>query len=170
MRVRLGTDADIPSILAIVQRAVPIMHSMGNYQWDGVTYPLQSHFHDDVVSSQLWIVESDDGIIAGFAALTRDQSEEYADAGCDIRIPAIVPHRMAVDVSFRRQGVAQLLFSKAEELARDNNYTFVRVDTNSGNSSMQKLILKAGFSFMGEIFLEGLGDMRFSCYEKSLLP
>ena len=166
MRVRLGTDADIPSIMDIVQRAIPIMHAVGNYQWDGVTYPLNEHFHADVLKSQLWVAESDDGIVAGFAALTKDQSDEYADAGCDLSMPAIVPHRMAVDVSFRRQGVALLLFDKAEELARDNGYTLVRVDTNSGNSSMNKLILKADYRFMGEINLDGLGDMKFNCYEK----
>lgn len=166
MRVRLATTDDIPAILNIVSDVVPLMQAVGNLQWDD-TYPTETHFVDDVASRHLWVAEDDiNSVIAGFAAITSIQSDEYGDAGCDISALSVIPHRMAVHVSYRRQGVALLLFEKAEDVAKELGYSYVRVDTNSGNNAMRALILKAGFLFKGEINLSGLGPMKFCCYEK----
>ena len=167
MRVRLGTDADIPSIERIVKSVIPLMQAVGNMQWDE-RYPLRDDFATDVIRSNLWVAVDDEDNVAGFAALTKDVCDEYADAGCDLSIPAVVPHRMAVDTAYRGQGVAQLLFIRAEELARELGYTLVRVDTNSFNVPMCSLIVKAGYTFKGEVLLPGKGAMVFNCYEKDV--
>lgn len=170
MRIRLATSVDVPRILRIVHKVVPLMQAVGNFQWDE-SYPLEEHFHADIVSRHLWVAEDEvRSVIAGFAAITTIQSQEYADAGCDLSMLSVIPHRMAIDVSYRRQGIALLLFKKAEDLAREIGYPYVRVDTNSGNNAMRALLLKAGFLLKGEIFLSGLGQMKFCCYEKSVSP
>jgi hypothetical protein len=90
MKIRMATNYDIPSILRIVKTVVPLMEMAQNFQWDEF-YPLEEHFLDDVLESQLWVCESkDDNGIAGFVALTEDQPPEYADAGCDISDKAVV--------------------------------------------------------------------------------
>jgi hypothetical protein len=89
MKIRIATNYDIPPILKIVSTVVPIMQSAHNFQWDEL-YPLEANFLDDVLKSQLWVCETDSNDIAGFAALTEDQPEEYADAGCDILDKAVV--------------------------------------------------------------------------------
>jgi GNAT superfamily N-acetyltransferase len=168
MRVRLAIKDDVQSVVHITQKVVPLMQGAGNFQWDD-SYPTEEHFLVDVQNSHLWVVTDAAGTVIGFGALTTDQPEEYAQSGCDISKPSIVPHRMAVDPSAQRSGAARLLFDKAEELARDMGYQFVRVDTNTCNVAMQRLILKSGFGLKGEISLDGKsGSLRYFCYEKNI--
>ena len=168
MRVRRATIGDMQAVVDIAQKVVPLMQGAGNFQWDD-TYPTKEHFLVDVENSHLWVVTDTAGIVIGFGALTTAQPEEYAQSGCDLSKPSIVPHRMAVDPSAQRSGAARLLFDKSEELAREMGYEFVRVDTNTCNVAMQRLILKSGFSMKGEISLDGKsGSLRYFCYEKSI--
>lgn len=168
MEVRRATEGDVQAVVHIAQKVVPLMQDAGNFQWDDY-YPTEEHFLVDVQSSHLWVVTDTAGIVIGFAALTTAQPEEYAQSGCDISKPSIVPHRMAVDPSAQRSGAARLLFNKADELAREMGYQFVRVDTNTCNVAMQRLILTSGFSLKGEISLVGKsGSLRYLCYEKDI--
>ena len=168
MRLRLATTADIADVMAIVQKVVPQMQASGNFQWDE-SYPCAADFETDVEKSQLWLAVDEKSTVVGFSALTTTQPIEYKDCGYDILIPAIVPHRMAVDPSCRRAGLGQLFLSKAEELASAGGLGLVRIDTNASNHAMQKVILKAGYAFRGEIFLTVLaGKLPFCCYEKTI--
>jgi GNAT superfamily N-acetyltransferase len=168
MRVRLATEGDVQAVVHIAQKVVPLMQGSNNFQWDD-SYPTEEHFLVDLQNSHLWVVTDTADTVIGFGALTTAQPEEYAQSGCDISKPSIVPHRMAVDPSAQRCGAAKLLFDKAEDLAREMGYQFVRVDTNTCNIAMQKLIQKSGFSLKGEISLDGKsGSLRYFCYEKSI--
>src|ERR1700744_3100812 len=105
--VRLATLYDIPALMLIVRKTIPLMHEAGNFQWDD-DYPNAQVFLRDIELRQLWVAdihvsESADptepeapGIIGGFAAITTDQSEEYAQVGWDLTEKAIVVHRLAV--------------------------------------------------------------------------
>lgn len=164
----MGTTADIADVMAIVRKVIPQMQASGNFQWDE-SYPSAAEFEADVEKSQLWLAVDDQGTVVGFSALTTAQPAEYTDIGYDILVPAIVPHRMAVDPSCRRSGLGQLFLSKAEELASAGGLSFVRIDTNVCNHAMQKVILKAGYAFRGEIFLTvQAGKLPFCCYEKAI--
>lgn len=165
--VRLGTTDDLEGIMKIVKAVVPLMQAEGNFQWDEV-YPTEAAFAEDIGKGQCWVVVKDD-IVLGVTALTEDQSPEYADCGWDLSIPSIVPHRMAVSPDARRQGVAGMMYAKAEDLARERGFTRVRVDTNKVNAPMNAAIRKAGFTYSGEINLSTKPkDMRFNTYEKIL--
>lgn len=166
MRIRLATYADIPQVVQIANKVVPLMRAEGNLQWDE-TYPCHEHFRADVLEMQLWVAVNDSEIIVGFAALTTAQPPQYADAGCDILIPAIVPHRLAVDPAFQRSGIAQLFFARAEQLALERGFSYVRVDTNTTNTAMRQVILKSGYTLKGEISLDvRAGSPHFLCFEK----
>ena len=167
--VRKGKEEDIPSIMKIVNAVIPLMQASGNFQWDEV-YPNKEAFSNDVKIGQCYVaVSKETEDILGVAALTEDQSPEYADAGWDLSIPAIVPHRLAVSPDCRRQGIAATLFAKADELAAERGYNRVRVDTNKVNEPMNLTIKKSGFMFAGEINLSTKPkEMRFNCYEKVL--
>jgi ribosomal protein S18 acetylase RimI-like enzyme len=177
MRIREATPADldpIPSpIMDLIGRAVPLMRASGNYQWSD-DYPNREVFRRDLELHQLWCAEVDacaaksDGCIAAVAAITLDQSPEYADAGWDLREQAIVVHRLAVDPARRGLGLAHALMRHAEFIARERGIQLLRVDTNSVNKAMQQLFVKLGYTFAGEISLAGRKGLRFFCYGKSL--
>ena len=166
MLIRNGKIEDVPAVMSLVRRVVPLMQATGNLQWDD-KYPNAAVFEDDVKLAQMWIAEIE-GQIAGVAAITTDQSPEYADVGWDLAEPAIVIHRLAVDPAFRGAGIATTLMLQAETVARTHGITVLRVDTNTQNEVTQRLFPKLGYSLAGEIGLGFRPGLRFRCYEKRL--
>src|SRR3984957_18842191 len=99
MRIRLATENDLPALMELVRRVVPLMRAAGNLQWDQ-NYPNETVLQRDIDLEQLWVAEVSAGI-AGVAAVTMDQEPNYAQVGWNIEEPAIVVHRLAVDPAFR---------------------------------------------------------------------
>ena len=168
MRIRLATQYDLPALMALVRRVVPLMLATGNRQWDE-GYPNESVFERDIALEQLWVADAEDSI-AGVAALTVDQEPEYAQADWDMNAKALVVHRLAVDPAFRGAGVASALMQKAEEVAAEQRFAVVRVDTNTKNAATQRLFPKLGYRLAGEIGLGMRPGLRFFCYEKVIAP
>jgi ribosomal protein S18 acetylase RimI-like enzyme len=166
MRLRQATENDLPALMDLVRRVVPLMRASGNLQWDE-HYPNETVLQRDINLNQLWIAEVDAGI-AGVAAVTMDQEPDYAQVGWDIAEPAIVVHRLAVDPAFRGLGAAGALMQKAEEIAVQRAITVLRVDTNTQNEATQRLFPKLGYQLSGEISLAFRPGLRFLCYEKRL--
>lgn len=135
IKIRHGRNEDLDAIEDIVSKVVKMMNADGNFQWDEV-YPLRCHFAQDIIDGNCYVaeeisIENDEGVIRssrilGMAALTEDQSPEYADVGWDLSIPSVVMHRAAVCPSAQRSGIGSLFFNKSEELARERGYHVVR--------------------------------------------
>ena len=153
--------------MGLLGRAVPLMQAAGNRQWDE-SYPNAAVFEQDIERGQLWVAEIETSI-AGFAAVTMDQTPEYAQVGWNIEEPAIVVHRLAVDPEFRGAGVAIALMRKAEEVAAERGLPVVRVDTSTENKAAQMLFSRLGYVAAGEIGLSFRPGLRVLCYEKQLL-
>ncbi|OGX86190.1 GNAT family N-acetyltransferase [Hymenobacter lapidarius] len=163
---RRATLTDVPAILALIRRVVPLMNASGNFQWS-VDYPNEAVFTADIERNHLWVAELD-GAVAGVAALTQDQDAEYAQAYWDVTEPALVTHRLAVDPAAQGRGVALALMAQAEAQAVAQGLQVLRVDTNSENAATQRLFPKLGYRFAGEITLGFRPGLRFFCYEKRL--
>lgn len=166
MRIRLATCEDLPALMELMRRVVPLMLASGNQQWDE-TYPNETVFQHDIDLAQLWVADAGPSI-AGLAAVTMDQEPDYAQVGWDINEPAIVVHRLAVDPAFRGSGIAGALMHKAEEIAVERGITVLRVDTNTQNEATQRLFPKLGYQLAGKISLKFRPGLRFFCYEKRL--
>jgi GNAT superfamily N-acetyltransferase len=152
--------------MALLRRVVPLMRAQGNLQWSD-DYPNEQVFGTDIAARQLWLAEIDEAV-AGIAAITTDQSPEYADVGWDLNETAIVVHRLAVDPVFRGAGVAAALMQQAELIAREQGVSVLRIDTNTQNAATQRLFPKLGYTYAGEISLAFRPGLRFLCYEKRL--
>ena len=166
MVVRPGRVEDVPAVMDLVHRVVPLMWAEGNLQWDA-DYPNAAVFERDAAGAQLWLAEFGDRL-AGVAAITMDQEPEYAEAGCDPSEPAVVVHRLLVDPACRGKGVATALMLQAEAVARARGVAVLRVDTNTRNEATQSLFPKLGYRLAGEIGLGFRPGLRFRCYEKRL--
>lgn len=167
MTIREAKLTDIPEIMRIVAEVVPLMQAAGNRQWNN-TYPNTEVFTNDIELKQLWLAEHN-GEIAGVTAITTAPEPDYAQADIDITIPAVVTHRMAVSPRFQGLGIAVALLNHADEVARANALTKARADTNTSNTAMQRLLLKAGYKNVGEISLAHKPGLSFYCYEKDIL-
>jgi GNAT superfamily N-acetyltransferase len=166
MIIRRAHLDDIPAIMQLINEVVPALNAAGNFQWDS-TYPNAGVFENDISLKQLWVAEVG-GVIAGIAAITKDQEPEYANVGWDITEPAIVTHRLAVSEKYRGGGIAAALLMQAEREAISRGIHTLRIDTNTENPAAQRLFPKLGYSFAGEIGLGFRPNLRFYCYEKRL--
>lgn len=164
--IRPAQRNDIPALLALVARVVPLMRAGGNLQWDD-SYPNREVFERDIELGELWVAEIE-GAVAAVAAITSDQEPEYAQADWDADESAIVVHRLAVDPAHRGAGLAAALMLQAEAIARADGIGVVRVDTNTENPATQRLLPKLGYTPAGEIELKFRPGLRFLCYEKRL--
>jgi ribosomal protein S18 acetylase RimI-like enzyme len=167
MQIRLADREDLPGLMMLVKRVVPLMLAAGNLQWDE-NYPNEAIFQHDIDLGQLWIADTGTRV-AGVAAVTVDREPEYAQVGLDIDERAVVVHRLAVDPAFRGAGVASALMHKAEEIATERGISVLRVDTNTQNETTQRLFPKLGYQLAGEISLKSRPGLRFLCYEKRLI-
>ncbi len=168
MEIRQAAPEDVPTIMQLVTRIVPLMRAAGNLQWDDA-YPNPEVFLRDIELGHLWVAETASAL-AGFAAITTAQEPEYAQIGWDIALPAIVVHRLAVDPALRGMGIASALMGQAETVARERGIALLRVDTNTENAATQRLFPKLGYRLDGEITLRFRPGLRFLCYEKQLSP
>jgi ribosomal protein S18 acetylase RimI-like enzyme len=166
MEIRVATGDDVPALLELVRRVVPLMRAAGNLQWDE-SYPNEGVFRRDIELGQLWVAAVD-WRLAGVAAITMDQEQEYAQVGWNIEEAAIVVHRLAVHPVFRGLGVAGALMQQAEVVAVERGIPVLRVDTNTQNEATQRLFPKLGYVLAGEIGLSFRPGQRFLCYEKRL--
>lgn len=164
--MRFATREDLPVIMEMVAQTVAEMHSYGNPQWDD-TYPREQDFMLDIDRQELFITERG-GCIAGFICINRIEPSEYAAVRWSSASPALVIHRMVVGKNFQRQGVGSELILHADDLARRQQISQIRTDTNSMNAKAQGAFEKCGFRQTGMIRFRGL-DKPFLCYEK-LLP
>jgi GNAT superfamily N-acetyltransferase len=167
--IRLARTTDLPQLMELVRRAVPLMRAAGNLQWDDA-YPNEDIFARDIDLDELWLAESANGDIIGVAAITTDQSPEYAGVGWNIHELAIVIHRLAVDPEHRGLGIAAALMEHAEQVARGREIPRLLVDTSAENETAQRLILRCGYKYAGEIALHFRPGLQVFCYEKRLAP
>ena len=166
LKLRPGTLEDIPAILQLIRKVVPLMRAAGNLQWDD-EYPNAEVFTRDVALGFLWVVEAPEGI-AGVTAITTDQEPEYAQVGWDITEAAIVTHRLAVDPNLRGQGIAAMLLAQADAVAVQRGIPILRIDTNTNNQATQRLFPGSATCSPERSASASREGLRFLCYEKRL--
>ncbi|MCC8409834.1 GNAT family N-acetyltransferase [Mucilaginibacter sp. UR6-1] len=166
MTIREATLTDIPGIMTVVAEVVPLMQAAGNRQWSD-TYPNTEVFTKDIELKQLWVAEHN-GQLAGVTAITTAPEPDYAAAGIDITLPAVVTHRLAVSPRFQGLGIAVALLNHADEVARRHNIGKAQADTNTMNKAMQRLLERSGYKNIGEIGLAHKPGLSFYCYEKDI--
>ncbi len=157
------------SIIEIIDMAKQYMKESGINQWqDG--YPNREQITMDIDTSVSYIIEDNSKII-GTAVITffGDTNYDKIYDGkwlSDNEFCAI--HRIAVNSDFKGKSIAKQFVDKAESLSQEKNIHSIKVDTHRQNLSMQKFLLKNGFTYCGIIYLDGKMDSqneRFA-YEK----
>lgn len=165
--IRLGTKADLPAILNIVNEAKAIMRQDGNHQWDE-QYPLETHFEEDIKKKSLFVLEANSTIFA-FIVVDQQQPEWYDELAWPIdRNSAYVIHRLAA--SSKLKGAATKLFNYAVNLALNNDIHVILTDTFALNKRAQGLFKKFDFTKVGEVNIDyppfDKGEPFYAYYKK----
>lgn len=161
--IRKSVKEDINDIMGIIKETIAEMHSYGNYQWDE-NYPQEKDFMNDIKKGDLFVAEKE-GKLIGFVCINRIEPAEYNGLNWSLNDEAMLVHRMAVNPVYRRTGIGTELMKFTDELALKNNIRYLKTDTYSLNSKMNRLFEKSGYKLVGEMSFLGK-EKPFYCYEK----
>ena len=169
MLFRRAVEADMPEIMRVVREARSFMCGLGIDQWqDG--YPEPEVLLEDIRVGQLYVF-AEGASVRAVAALVLDREPVYEGIdGAWLTGPEeeyLTIHRMATDDASRGRGLAARMLAEAEDIARENGCTSVRVDTHPGNAAMRRFLEKHGCVYCGTVYYyvkKGLPDR--VAYEK----
>jgi ribosomal protein S18 acetylase RimI-like enzyme len=164
MEIVKAETKDEEEILALVDEVIKEMQGSGIDQWNDI-YPPRDIFRKDIEKEELFAAKVE-GRIAGIIVLSKEQDKEYEDMEWDDKDGKyFLVHRLAIHPKWHRQGIANKLMDFAEEYAKENGFTSIRLDTYSGNPRSQDFFRKRGLEIKpGHIhFPECPGP--YFCYE-----
>lgn len=162
--IRRAKIKDLADIMALTKACAKDMMDRGIYQWND-HYPSAKTFERDINRNELHLLE-DPGNIVAIIVITPLVDEEYipvrwiTENGRNVYV-----HRLAVHPDYQGKGFAQQLMSFAEEQARKENYTSVRLDTFSKNLRNQRFYEQRGYVKLEDIYFPEQSESPFHCYE-----
>ncbi len=154
MKIRKTKKADITDIMTIIEDGRKYLASLGSEQWQN-GYPNASSFENDIKNDESYVlVDENDKVIGCMALSFRGEcTYDVIDGAWQTDRPYGVIHRIAIDNTYKGQGLASFLLQEAEKVALENNINSMRIDTHEKNQSMIKLINKSGYVYCGVIIV-----------------
>jgi len=162
--IRRAKLSEITDILLMTKACTLFMESQGIYQWTQ-DYPSREIFNNDIKRKELFVLLKDDHLI-GTIVISTLMDEEYTPVKwLTPNDNNIYIHRLGVHPEYQGQGNAQQLMNFAENYARENNVSSIRLDTFSQNKRNQKFYEKRGYQKLENIFFPKQSKHPFPCYE-----
>lgn len=162
--IRKARLTDIDTILVITRSCARYMTAQGIHQWNE-HYPNKQAFINDVKRNELYVLEDQNNIIGSLVVSSLMDEEYLAIQWLTPNDNNVYIHRVAIDPEHQGQGNAQKLMAFAEQFARDNNYSSIRLDTFSQNQRNQKFYELRGYKKLGDIYFPKQSEHPFYCYE-----
>ena len=161
--IRLAQNNDRNRLLDIVIAATHHLDSAGIHQWDD-RYPDQATVQNDIDAQSLYVIEIGEKL-AGMITLNDKESPEYQSIHWQFSGRVRVIHRLTIDPSHQRQGLASRLLEFAESNAKSLGYDTIRLDAFSQNPAALALYEHRAYLKAGTVqFRKGC----FFCFEKPL--
>lgn len=162
--IRCAKISELPDILHITKACATNMIAKGIHQWNE-HYPSEAAFIKDIERNELYVLEIEE-IIIGTIVISVLMDDEYKS------IPWSTPntnniyiHRLSIHPNQQGKGYAQKLMSFAENHAKENKFSSVRLDTFSQNQRNQNFYETRGYKRLGDIFFPKQSEDPFHCYE-----
>lgn len=163
--IKTLTTPDAEAAMALYHRVVKAMHAAGFMQWND-TYPNRAFLDRDIAAGTAYGCFVG-GTLAAVATFDRNQSQEYEAIPFLFGEPYMVVHRLAVDPSAQRLGLAARMMDHAEAMARDAGCPAMRLDTCEDNRAALALYERRGYVRRGTCHFPGR-TFTFIVMEKKL--
>lgn len=162
--IKPAKPSDLKEIKALTEACAVAMQEKEIYQWNK-HYPSTEKLEADIKKAELFIMKEEDKIL-GIIVLTDLMDEEYVPIEwlTESRNNLYI-HRLATHPSVWGKGYGQQLMDFAENFARENKFTSVRLDTFSQNKRNQQFYETRGYQKLGDIFFPKQSEHPFHCYE-----
>ncbi|NNF01481.1 MAG: GNAT family N-acetyltransferase [Bacteroidia bacterium] len=150
MNIRKANISDSIHIVELIKRCVTEMIKLGFDQWDP-EYPGIQEVHNDIVESNLYLME-DSGKIIAMVTLNKHQDEEYDEINWSSdREESMVVHRLAVDPLYKRKQIGRKMMEHVEDVARKAGIKAIRLDTYSDNQAAMEFYMNLGYKQVGVV-------------------
>jgi ribosomal protein S18 acetylase RimI-like enzyme len=161
-KINKVNSTEIDQVMLLIKAAVTKMERDGIHQWDD-DYPNTQIISEDIASSTLYGISADN-CLAGIIVLNESLSPEYQSIPwTDKNGQPLVIHRLCIHPDFQGQGLAKKLVLFAENYARENKYSSIRLDAFINNKTALGLYDALNYRNRGRVTFR-IGD--FCCYEK----
>ena len=173
MLVRKAVPADIPAVTAIYE-ALLDREERGELStgWTRGVYPTEQTALDALAAGTLYVLE-DGGRVAAAAKLDQNQMAQYSQ--CTWRHDAppeqvLVLHTLVVDPTVKGKGYGTAFVAFYEQLARETDRPYLRIDTNARNTPARALYKKLGYTEAGIVAgtFNGIPNVQLVCLEKKV--
>lgn len=158
---KLSTD-HLSDAFSIIESVIAKMNDELIFQWDE-HYPTREIIEKDIDDGHafgfFYLNE-----LRGYIVLNEEYSPEYNSLEwTDKSGTSLIVHRLSIKANCQGQGIAKQLMIFAEEYARKNNYSSIKLDAFLHNKAALSLYEKLGYTNIGTVtFRKG----EFNCYEK----
>lgn len=150
---RLATHDESGRIMVIIEQAKAQMRNEGKHQWTE-SYPSLRDVEYDIDHQGGYVMTQEDGVtVIAYGAVYFSGEKAYNDLDGKwlSDLPYVVVHRLAVADEVKKQGVATLFMEEVCHLSLSKGVRSFRIDTNFDNIYMQKILLKLGFTYCGDV-------------------
>ncbi len=164
MEIRRSKISDLHEIKRLTESCAVAMQERGIFQWNE-HYPSLEKLENDITSEELFVLIHDDRI-SGMIVLTAHMDEEYIPIEwLTSNNSNLYIHRLAIAPEYWGKGLGQKMMEFAEEFARKNDYSSIRLDTFSQNKRNQNFYEARCYKKLGDIFFPKQSEHPFHCYE-----
>lgn len=165
MTFRKATLDELSQIWEIIKGAIARRAADGSSQWQN-GYPNPDVIRNDIARGAGYVLAEGDEITCYAAIFINDEpAYDTIDGQWLTTGDFVVVHRIAVAQHHAGKGLAQEIMKGIEGFALENGINSVKVDTNFDNPAMMKTFEKLGYTYCGEVFLQGAARR---AYEKVL--
>ena len=163
--IRGATMSDADTVFGLIEEAKAFFKAHDIDMWQR-GYPWFPDIIEDITSGDAYVCTDGDRIV-GYIFITFSEEDFHSTlkGKWEDGDPAVF-HRLVVDADCKRSGIASMLISFAEELARENGCTSMRTETDVTNVPMTSLMKKLHYVERGPLIFKEFEKLGF---EKILL-
>jgi GNAT superfamily N-acetyltransferase len=166
MKIVKAEPGDLVEVLFLLQVCVDDLNQNGFKHWNNA-YPGSEIMVKAIENNSLFIYK-ELGVAKGMVILSDEQPDEYKKIEWQSNASKVMFLKfLAVHPMWQHHGIAKKLVSHAEQVAREKNYTALRVDIYSGLPSSENMFTDVGFNKTGQ-FHSTFQTAPYLAYEKSL--
>ncbi|WP_347175554.1 GNAT family N-acetyltransferase [Polaribacter sp. SLMDC-22] len=166
-KIEKGQLSNLEKLFQIYLNGKIDLENNGIYQWTD-NYPTISIIENDLKKDVLYTLKNN-GKIIGAINISEEQETEYELIKWEFdNSKVLVIHRLVIDPKYQKKGYAQKLMEFAENFAKENNYTSIRLDAYSQNIRVIEFYKKRNYFIRGNVnFPER--EYPFHCMEKDII-
>jgi len=157
--ITYATFDDLLELDELAEEVITHMKESKIPQWE-LNYPRYEHFEQDVIKKALIIYKEDEKII-GCMAILPENDPPYHTISSWQKEYSIVIHRVLVDPSVQKKGIAKQLLNFAKQYGKLHGFESIKIDTHLENYKMRRFLQKNDF-IEGD-YIEVMDRIAYEC-------